>query len=179
MTMNRPMSKFFALFLVGFLAVGCSSLGLKRDANSDAPLDKDEKRDAQFGRVTGEGIVFGGPSKAGPDTGSGIAVNSFLWRASLDSISFMPLASADPFGGVIITDWYATPEVPNERFKLTVYVLDKQLRSDGIRVAVFKQVRDASGAWVEAAVDPHTAPNLENEILTRARQLRIAQSALK
>lgn len=124
--------------------------------------------------------LFGGPGGKGANTSpgsGGIAVNSYLWRATLDSISFMPLASADPFGGVIITDWYSPPETPNERFKITIYVLDRDLRADGIRAAVFKQRRDVSGNWVDAAVDPKTDTDLENAILTRARQLRLASSA--
>ncbi|WP_156503273.1 DUF3576 domain-containing protein, partial [Tistrella mobilis] len=108
---------------------------------------------------------------------SPIGVNSFLWRASLDTISFMPLASADPFGGVLITDWYSAPETPGERMKLTVYILDRQLRADGIRVAAFKQRRDETGAWVDQPVEPAVATRIEDAILTRARQLRVSSSA--
>ena len=114
-----------------------------------------------------------GKSKKG-EGGSGIGVNSYLWRASLDTISFMPLVSADPFGGVIITDWYAPPETPGERFKMNVYIMDRQLRADGIRVAVIRQKARPDQGWINAAVAPATATNLENEILTRARQLRLA-----
>ncbi len=85
----------------------------------------------------------------------------------------MPLASADPFGGVIITDWHSPPETPNERFKITVYILDRQLRADGIKVSVFRQQRSPSSAWADAAVGVDTAAKLENAILTRARQLRM------
>ena len=102
-----------------------------------------------------------------------MGVNAFLWRASLDTLSFMPVASADPFGGVIITDWYTPPESPEDRFKMNVYILGRQLRADGVRVAVFRQSRDGGG-WVDSAVEPRTATNIENQILTRARQLRVA-----
>ena len=105
----------------------------------------------------------------------GIGVNSFLWRASLDTISFMPLSEVDPFGGVIITDWYANPEIQNERFKLTVYILDTRLRADALAVSVFRQVRDDQGSWADAQTNPQTAVEIENAILTRARQLRISQ----
>lgn len=120
-----------------------------------------------------DGLNLFGRSRQEDPGASGIGVNSFLWRASLDAISFMPVASADAFGGVIITDWYAPPETPNERFKLNVYILGRQLRADGVKAAVFRQRRDASGNWVDAAVEPRTAVELENVILTRARQLRI------
>ncbi len=105
---------------------------------------------------------------------AGIGVNSYLWRATLDTLSFMPLGSADPWGGVIITDWYSNPEKPDERFKTTVYILDTRLRADALNVAVFKQVKDASGNWVDSAVSSQTEQDLENTILTKARQLRLA-----
>ncbi len=118
----------------------------------------------------GLSILGGGDDEQG---GGGIGVNSFLWRASLDTISFMPLASADPFGGVIITDWFSPPETPTERFKMTVYILDKRLRADGVRVALFKQQRDGNREWADIRPAADTAVTLENAILTRARQLRI------
>lgn len=105
----------------------------------------------------------------------GIGVNGYLWRASLDTISFMPLSEVDPFGGVIITDWYANPQMTSERFKLTVYILDTRLRADALAVNVFRQVRDETGSWIDAPTSEETAYEIENAILTRARQLRISQ----
>lgn len=101
-----------------------------------------------------------------------IGVNSFLWRASLDTISFMPVNSADPFGGVIITDWYSATESPNERFKLNVYILGRALRADGVRVAVFRQILGAEGGWRDVDIGDGPATKIEDSILTRARQLR-------
>jgi hypothetical protein len=108
------------------------------------------------------------------DNPASIGVNGYLWRASLDTLAFMPLASADPYGGVILTDWYVNPEKPDERFKCTVYILDTRLRADGLNVTVFKQRRDASGAWVDASASDQTASDIENAILTKARQLRLS-----
>lgn len=105
----------------------------------------------------------------------GIGVNGYLWRASLDTINFMPLSEVDPFGGVIITDWYANPQMTTERFKLTVYILDTRLRADALAVSVFRQVRDEFGGWIDAETNADTSIEIENAILTRARQLRIAQ----
>jgi hypothetical protein len=104
----------------------------------------------------------------------GIGVNSFLWRATLDTLAFMPLSSADPYGGVIITDWYVNPEQPNERFKATVYILDTRLRADGLNVTIFKQARDSAGGWTDVATTGQTEIDIENAILTRARQLRLS-----
>ena len=102
-----------------------------------------------------------------------IGVNSYLWRASLETLEFMPLSSADPFGGVITTDWYASPEAPEERFKANVYILDANLRADALKASIFKQVNNG-GSWTDAAVDTDTGRQIENAILTRARELFIA-----
>ena len=104
----------------------------------------------------------------------GIGVNAYLWRASLDTLAFMPLASADPYGGVIITDWYVNPEKADERFKVTVYILDTRLRADGLTVTVFKQLKGADGNWTNSDTSGQTATDFENAILTKARQLRLS-----
>lgn len=105
-------------------------------------------------------------------SGTGIGVNSFLWRASLETISFMPVNTADAFGGLIITDWYSPPESPRERFKLNVYILGRTLRADGVKVSVFRQVRDRTGNWADATTPQETGPKIEDSILTKARMLR-------
>src|SRR5882757_2141318 len=122
-------------------------------------------------------VATGCASRNRPDptvTGQTLGVNGYLWRASLDTLAFMPLASADPYGGVIITDWYSNPEKPDERFKATVYILDTRLRADGLTVTVFKQVKGADGQWVESTTSVQTQVDIENSILTRARQLRLS-----
>jgi hypothetical protein len=124
------------------------------------------------GEKKGGFLGIGGKTVAAPE--ASIGVNGYLWRASLDTLSFMPLASADPYGGVIVTDWYINPETPAERFKATVYILDTRLRADGLNVTVFKQSKDINGAWVDTEVTPQTATDIENAILTRARQLRLS-----
>jgi hypothetical protein len=122
--------------------------------------------------------LFGGGGQNNNNNGApGVGVNSYLWRASLDTVSFMPLASADPFGGVIITDWFSPPETPDERFKVNVFILGRDLRADGVRASVFHQKKDVAGQWSEAPVDANTATDLENAILTRARQIRLSAVA--
>ncbi|MGQ0664796.1 MAG: DUF3576 domain-containing protein [Pseudomonadota bacterium] len=150
-----------------------SSYPSSRNRGSQPVYSKDGMRPEQSSVFGQDGIkLFGSSTKDDPG-GGGIGVNSYLWRASLDAIAFLPLASADPFGGVIITDWYAPPEAPAERYKLNVYILGRQLRADGIKASVFRQRRDAAGNWADAAVEAKAAIDLENAILTRARQLRI------
>jgi len=129
------------------------------------------------GGLFGEDGLFGGGGKKAEDGGGGIGVNALLWRASLETISFMPVVSADPFGGVIITDWYTPAETPEERFKLNLYILGRQLRADGVKATVFRQRRDSTGNWVDAATETATATQVENAILNRARQIRQAAGA--
>jgi hypothetical protein len=114
---------------------------------------------------------FGKGSGGSAQPGSGIQVNAYLWRASLDTLSFMPLVSADPFGGVIITDWYSPPATPGERFKANAYILSQQLSANAIQVSVFHQVLQG-GSWQDAPVDPGTVSGLEDRILARAADLK-------
>lgn len=100
-----------------------------------------------------------------------IGVNSYLWRAALETVSFAPLLQADSTGGVIITDWYANPSNPGERVKVTVTILDQDLRADALRVAASRQVAQGAG-WVDAPVQAATVQKLEDIILTKARDLR-------
>src|SRR3954464_9464613 len=105
-----------------------------------------------------------------------IGVNSYLWRASLDTLSFMPLLQTDSNGGVIVTDWYINPNTPTERMKVTVTVLDQDLRADALRVAALREVNQG-GQWIAAPVQAATVQKLEDIILTRARDLRRAAIA--
>ena len=141
-------SKILALFAATALLGGCSVLG----GGGSSP----EARVAEATRQS--------PS---------LGVNAYLWRASLETLDFMPLEQVDPFGGVIVTDYYASSEAPTERFKANVYILDTALRADALKVSIFKQ-QNTGGQWQDANVDADTARQIENAILTRARQLYIA-----
>ena len=102
-----------------------------------------------------------------------IGVNAYLWRASLETLGFMPMAQVDSSGGVIVTDWYANPQAPEERVKVTVYILDRDLRADGLRVAAVRQ-QQQGGNWIDVPVRAGTVQRLEETILARARDLRRA-----
>jgi len=142
--------------------------------------DNNERIRAQHGTIHGnEGLLTFGSGRSvdsggGATVYGGIGVNAYLWRASLETIDFMPLSQADPFGGVIITDWYSPPETPGERFKINVYILDTVLRADGVKVSVFRQTNGTEAGWIDAAVDARTSTSIEDNILTRARELRIS-----
>jgi hypothetical protein len=111
------------------------------------------------------------PSQLAPSRMTSIGVNAYLWRAAVDTLSFAPLITADSSGGVIVTDWYANPTTPGERVKLTVSIIDQDLRADALRVAASRQINQG-GVWVDAPVAAATVQKLEDIILTRARDLR-------
>jgi Domain of unknown function (DUF3576) len=160
--------------LAAVVIAGCS--GVSVEEPEVRPTEQTERIRQQYGTITGEQglVVFSSRQREGQDGGGpSIGVNVYLWRAALETIDFMPLVQADPFGGVIITDWFSPPETPGERFKLTVYILDRVLRADAVKVAVFRQIND-EGGWTDATVEPTTATGIEDSILTRARELRIA-----
>ncbi len=117
----------------------------------------------------------GGRERAAPDLAASqvttIGVNAYLWRASLDALSFAPLLQTDSNGGVIVTDWYANPQNPGERVKLTVAILDRDLRADALRVSGARQVAQ-NGTWVDAPIAAATVQRVEEIILTKARDLR-------
>ncbi len=171
--LRRSANIFLALVIVAGLS-GCGetkAIYPDKQTGESSPVWGERKRETIFG----DGGLFNTDRKKRTDgEGVGIGVNAYLWRAALDTFAFMPLSSADPFGGVIITDWYQPPETPNERFKTNIYILDKVLRADGVKVALFRQIRDSSGNWADQPVDAKTVIDLENSILTRARQLRTA-----
>ncbi|MBN8520500.1 MAG: DUF3576 domain-containing protein [Alphaproteobacteria bacterium] len=177
---NNTVGFFLLLIYVGILG-GCSSVP---DIGGEAKYPSGADRTTTGGDIYGEREsifgeggwqIFGGKDSEKEDGSSGIGVNSYLWRASLDTVSFMPLASADPFGGVIITDWYSAPEKPDERFKVNIFIQDRQLRSSGVKVKVFRQISRKGGAWKDADVAKSTEDQMVDAILTRARQIRVAE----
>jgi hypothetical protein len=175
------LTRWMMVGLAGTALAGCGSLGSNVRTPGLDEYSSDSRRDQVRGRIGGsDGILIFGTDRssqqrggAGQD-GGGIGVNAFLWRAALDTLSFMPLSSADPFGGVLITDWYSPPGSQGERFRATAYVLGRQLRSDGVRISLFRQELRGN-AWVDVPVAASTASELEDQVLGRARELR-AQS---
>ena len=149
-----------AIFMVAAVALASCSM-FKADDSGQS------RADDNAGRGGGGflGIGGGGGNRGASD--EGIGVNSY------DTLNFMPLQSADPFGGVIITDWYSAPTTPNERFKATVYILDTRLRADALNVSIFRQT-NAGGSWSDASVDPETENQIWNPVLHRPRELRLS-----
>jgi len=174
--MNKypPMKTSITLIAAAVLLTACAS-GRLQERDEFGTDDQRELILRQTGANPRDaGLVIFGVDRSRQQAeqgGGGVSVNAFLWRATLETLSFMPLASADPAGGVIITDWYAPPNADNERFKAQAYVLSRQLRSDGVRVQVFRQVL-RGGQWVDAPASAGTNSELEDRVLARARELR-------
>lgn len=162
--MRLPGAARFAALVIG-LGLSLSACG---STGSDADTTYPDDHNTTEGTNILDAInIFSSDGSDAP----GLGVNAYLWRASLDTLSFMPLASADPIGGVILTDWYAPPSAAGERLKVSVYILDRELRADALRVSAFRQTLQ-NGQWVDSMVDPQTTIKIENAILTRARQLK-------
>jgi hypothetical protein len=169
MMLKIAVSTGTAISLLALSACGGGSSGTTATVNNYQNQGLPAGQSASDGRPL---IVVGGSKNAGGQ-GTGIQVNAYLWRATLDTLSFMPLVSADPFGGVVITDWYSPPATPNERFKANAYILSQQMTANAIQVSLFHQILQ-NGQWTDAPVDPNTVSGLEDRILSRAADLRAA-----
>lgn len=143
--------RIFQILFAALLAVHLSACG----------SSKSDSRDMEWSQI--------GVSAVAPRT---LGVNSYLWQAALDTLSFLPVEKVDPYGGVVITGWYSPPNSPNERMKVTIYIMDRALRAEGLKVKVFRQVRNGA-EWQYVQTNPEIGRQLEDAILTRARQLRL------
>ena len=170
------------LFLNLLLTSGCSLEDaeiVRARPNEDPQMMRERERREQarnadeetfVGKIFQDVTGFGDKKES---TGGGIGINTFLWRATLDTLSFMPLVSADPFGGVIITDWHANSEASKEKFKIVAYIIGTELRVDGIQVAVFKKIKKENGEWVDMESSKILQNKVEDAILTKARKFKI------
>lgn len=132
-----------------------------------------ERREEKLG-----GYLFDEPlysSKSKKNETSGIGVNTYLWKASLEATAFLPKKSVDPFGGTIFTQWYTPNETPNERLKVEIIITGRELKSDAVKVSIFRQKKGKKGPWKDERVDPKTVDQFEETILTRARELKISE----
>ena len=162
--------KLFAMLGLAALLSACE--GGTEPVSQVDPTLADITRDRKTSTF-GDLLAFNREDAAGG--GGNLLVNRYLWRASLDTLSFMPLDSTDPFSGVIATDWATSEANPDERFKVTVYITSPRLEARALNVAVFREVRDGTGGWRTAPVSETTPRRLEDSILTRARQIKVAE----
>ena len=171
------------LLLSLFHTTGCSVFNdteiTRAPPNEDPEMMRERERRERVGNAEEEtfiGKLFQDVTGFGDKkefSGGGIGVNTFLWRATLDTLSFMPLISADPFGGVIITDWHSNSEVAKEKFKIVAYIIGTELRVDGIKISIFKKIKNESGLWVDKKSGKILQNKVEDAILTKARKYKI------
>lgn len=158
---------------MGIILAGCS-MDLSPKDKEEAPASREDARKYMDGKFLGDDLlVFGDSKKYDPNKGGGMPVNRYLWKAALEVISFMPLASSDATGGVIVTDWYTPGDKPNQRLKMMISITDRVLRADALKVTMYKQVRGRHGEWVDSTVDASMSREMEDLILTKARELKV------
>lgn len=179
--MRKPERTFGLVALGAVLVLAACSGNYAGNDDVDAPRgpQRDPNRlsdESVFGddglslSALRNGSIFGSTEEGGS-----LPVNKFLWQAALDTLSFLPLSSTDPFTGVIATDWSSTPDAPGERFKVTVFIVTPELAASALKVAVYREAHTEGGLWVPRPVSPETPRGIEDAILTRARQIRIAE----
>ncbi len=159
--------------VIGIIVWSLSCSAMQKPALGKEPKSSRERReDKTRGHLLAEPLFTTGKKK---NETSGIGVNTYLWKASLETISFLPKKSIDPFGGALITEWYSPPEASNERLKIEIIVTGRALTSDGVKVTIFREKKNPRGEWISASVEPDTSLKFEETILTRARELKVAE----
>ncbi|MGC6516935.1 MAG: DUF3576 domain-containing protein [Candidatus Puniceispirillaceae bacterium] len=162
------MTRIAIVLLLASSLAACSGVTISENTRKN---DTSEDTGSFLTGKDTQGVVISDIGSPKSNTGSSLPVNALLWRASLDIASFVPLADVDTFGGSILTEWYSLPSRPDERIKLAIFVLDRELRSDAIRVLVYIQRNDGV-SWIDAGQDSEMGLRLEELILTRAREIR-------
>ena len=176
------MTRILAIVALMIAVSACTNATVERNYKDYHPQVGEDLRDSKMSSIitkSDEPIVIYGGKKGSSETGSGSGMaGSYLWKAALESIAFMPLVSSDSNGGAIITDWYASPESPNEQFKFNIFILSPELQVSSVKVTAFKQVR-SGGHWQSVAVNKELARNVEDNILKKAIALRAKVPAKK
>ena len=175
------MFRILSLVICLGLLSACGGLKSERNYKDYHPDVGEDRRNAKMKSIITQNdepiVIYGDKKNSQNSNGSGMA-GSYLWKAALESISFMPLVSSDSNGGAIITDWYADPSTPNEQFKFNIFILSSELQVTSIKVTAFKQVRQ-NGSWHSAHVSKDLAKNIEENILKKAIALRVKTGKTK
>ena len=170
-------------FCIIFCIFGCSGEIPEPLITEDRAVAREREERERRGEEEDSNLIgdlignIGG--SAGNFQGPAIGVNAHLWKASLDTISFMPLASADPFGGIIITEWYTSSDSPTEKFKIIVYITGMQLKVDALNIKVFKKIKNETGDWIDQPANTELSMKIENSVLTKAREYKIISTENK
>ena len=159
------MIKKLLLITIFFAVSACSS-------NNVNPITEKKPSPGIFSKDSEKGISLSDLLNPQENDTTGVNLNAFLWRASLNILSVAPLISTDALGGTIITDWYVNKNIQNQRIKITAFIKTSELRSDGIKVKVYIQNKE-KGNWSNTLTNQELETKIENKILNEARILRI------
>lgn len=177
------MTRFLAICFLACFISSCNGK-VERNYNDYHPQVGEDRRDSKMSSIitkSHDPIVIYGPKKGssgGDGSASGMA-NSYLWKATLETVAFMPLISSDSNGGAIITDWYSVPESPNEQFKFNIFILNAELQVSSIKVVAFKQVKHGSGNWHYVKASKELSNDIEDSILKKAIALKAKATVKK
>ncbi|MFN7662753.1 MAG: DUF3576 domain-containing protein [Alphaproteobacteria bacterium] len=172
------MKHFLVILISAFLFSGNSFPYKKPVLGKGNKSSRERREDKTRGNLLNEPLFTTSSSNKRNET-SGIGVNTYLWKASLETLSFLPKKTVDPFGGNIITEWYSFPEVHNERLKIEVIIIGRTLSSEGVKVSIFREKKTSKGEWITAAVDSDTLLKFEETLLSRAREIKVAEEKNK
>ena len=126
----------FVFFLILFFLQSCEALKFKKSDVKNNPINDAEKRQKNINE--GKGITLGTGKK---NSGTfDFATSNEMWRSAIEILDFVPLATADYGGGIIITDWYADDLNSNESIKIMINFLSNEIRADGLKVKIYKKV---------------------------------------
>ena len=142
-----------------------------------ALADAENRLRSGGGLLGKKGLSLGDINKSEKTTTAaiGFPINPYLWKGSLETVDFMPIASADPFAGIIITDWYTSQSSPNERCKINIFIKGHEMKTDNLKVNSFCQSL-SNGQWVDIKNNIDNDAKLENAILNKAKKIRLSQS---
>ncbi|MEK6734263.1 MAG: DUF3576 domain-containing protein [Pseudomonadota bacterium] len=177
------MSKIFNLMILLALITACNGMQVDRDYKDYHPQVGEDLRESKMKSIitkTDEPVIIYSNKKSSSETGTATGMaGSYLWKAAIETISFMPLISSDSNGGTIITDWYVSSESPNEEFKFNIFILSPELQIDSVKVTAFRQIRNSGGQWNAAPISKEIARNVEDNILKRAISMRVKSEGSK
>lgn len=164
-----------AVLAICFSLCACSKLNVK----NDYPKTRQQKEEDRIGKLTGTGLTFGKGSSESSSASSQMDINTYLWKASIDQVNFMPLNSTDSLSGTIVTDWYSINDNSKERYKVNIYIIGKELTSHSLKVSVYKRIIGSNGNWNNQYQDSNLAEKIKTKIIERARELKVSESEVE
>ncbi|MFK7761313.1 MAG: DUF3576 domain-containing protein [Candidatus Midichloriaceae bacterium] len=167
--------RFIAVLVICSSLCACSKLNIK----NDYPKTRQQKEEDRIGKLTGNGLTFGKGSSESSSVSSQMNINTYLWRASLDQVNFMPLNSTDSLSGAIVTDWYSVNDNSKERYKVNIYITGKELTAHSLKVSVYKRIIGSNGNWNNQYHDSNLAEKIKTKIIEKARELKVSESEVQ